>query len=92
MRLSTKALALAAALVWGIVCMGGVGLFNLIWPPYGEHFLITMSSIYPGYHATRSIGEVMVGAGYGVVDGGVGGLLFAWIYNFFTADNASQKK
>ena len=83
MRLSAMALAITGAIVWGVYGMGGTALLNLIWPPYGEHFLITMSSVYPGYHATRSIGEVLVGAGYGAVDGAVGGLLFGWIYNFF---------
>ena len=82
MRLSAMALAVTGAIVWGIYVMGGTALLNLIWPPYGEHFLITMSSVYPGYHATRSIGEVLVGAGYGAVDGAVAGLLFGWIYNF----------
>jgi len=40
-----------------------------------------MSSVYPGYHATRSIAEVIVGTLYGVVDGLVGGAVFAWLYN-----------
>jgi len=42
-----------------------------------------MSSVYPGYHATRSIVEVIVGTLYGVVDGLVGGAGFAWLYNRF---------
>ena len=35
--------------------MLGMGLANLIWANYGQQFLQTMSSVYPGYHATRSI-------------------------------------
>ena len=85
MQLSTKAFTIACALLWGVLVMGGTGLMNLIFPPYGEHFLLTMSSLYPGYHATRSIGEVLVGTGYGVTDAAVGGFLFAWVYNYFTA-------
>ena len=81
MRLSTKALAIACAILWGGLAMGGTGILNLIWPSYGEPFLITMSSVYPGYHATRSIADVLVGAGYGATDGAIGGFLFAWIYN-----------
>lgn len=42
-----------------------------------------MSSVYPGYHATRSVAEVVVGTLYGVVDGLVGGAVFAWLYNQF---------
>ena len=85
MKLSAPAFAITSAIIWGVYAMGGTGLLNLIWPPYGEHFLITMSSVYPGYHATRSIGEVLVGASYGAFDGAVGGALFAWTYNYFTA-------
>ncbi len=57
------------------------GLANLIWPSYGRDFLLVMASVYPGYHATRSFGEVVVGALYGLVDGGVGGAVVAWLYN-----------
>jgi hypothetical protein len=56
---------------------------NLIFPPYGEHFLTTMTSVYPGYHATRSIGDLLVGVCYGVTDGAVAGALLAWAYNYF---------
>jgi len=83
MRLSVKALAIAAALLWGVGAMFLTGLMNLIAPPFGEHFLLTMSSVYPGYHATRTLADVLVGTGYGLVDGGVCGLLFAWLYNTF---------
>jgi len=83
MKISAKAMAITGAILLGGYAMGGTGLLNLIWPPYGEHFLITMSSVYPGYHATRTIGDVLVGACYGAVDGAVAGLLLAWIYNYF---------
>jgi hypothetical protein len=83
MRLSAKAMAMAGALVWGGYGMLGSGILNLIWPPYGEHFLLTMSSVYPGYHATHAIGDVLVGACYGALDGAVIGLLLAWAYNYF---------
>ena len=85
MRLSVKAMAIAGAIVLGGYAMGGTGLMNLIFPPYGEHFLMTMTSVYPGYHATRSIGDVLVGACYGATDGAVAGALVAWTYNWFAA-------
>jgi len=70
------------AVLWG----GGllfVGLVNLASPSYGTNFLAGVSSVYPGFHATRTFGDVLVGTGYGVVDGGIGGLVFAWLYNIF---------
>ncbi len=80
MKFDIKALALASAILWGL-SMLVMGLANLIWGNYGQQFLQTMSSVYPGYHATRSIGEVIVGTLYGVVDGLAGGAVFAWLYN-----------
>lgn len=82
MRLSAKAIAIATAITWGggILC---VGLVNLAAPSYGASFLQAVSSIYPGYHNSRHFLDVLVGTGYGLVDGGVGGWIFAWIYNCF---------
>ena len=83
MKISTKAMAITGAILLGGFAMGGTALLNLIFPPYGEHFLLTMSSVFPGYHATRAIGDVLVGVCYGATDGAVGGFLFAWVYNYF---------
>ena len=82
MKFSVKGLALASGILWG-VAMLGMGLVNLVWGSYGQQFLQTMSSVYPGYHATRSVVEVIVGTLYGVVDGVIGGAVFAWLYNQF---------
>jgi len=81
MKFNIKALALASAILWG-VAMLLMSLANLIWGSYGQ-FLQIMSSVYPGYHATRSIAQVIVGTLYGVGDGLVGGAVFAWLYNQF---------
>ncbi|MGB8114042.1 MAG: hypothetical protein WCF22_09715 [Candidatus Sulfotelmatobacter sp.] len=61
--------------------MLGVGLANLIWGSYGQQFLQTMASVYFGYHATRSIAEVIVETLYGAVDGLIAGAVFARLYN-----------
>lgn len=82
MKLSITALTYAAAIVWGL-CVLLVGVANLLWPPYGAAFLDLMRSIYPGYKATASFGNVIVGTLYAVVDGAIGGALFAWLYNIF---------
>ena len=85
MRLSPKALAIAGAVVWGGYGMLLTGILHLLLPRYGEHFLLTMTSIYPGYHAARYWADVLVGAGYGIVDGAIAGLLIAWTYNLFAS-------
>jgi hypothetical protein len=82
MKLSVKGLALASAILWGFAMLG-MGVANLIWSGYGQQFLQTMASVYFGYHATRSIAEVIVGTLYGFVDGLIAGAGLAWLYNQF---------
>jgi hypothetical protein len=83
MKLNIKAMSFAWALMWGILAVFGVGMLNVVWPSYGREFLQVVASIYPGYHATPSYGQVVVGTLYALVDGAVGGAIFAWLYNRF---------
>jgi hypothetical protein len=87
MKFNIKALALTSAILWGLAMLV-MGVANLIWGNYGQQFLQTMSSVYPGYHATRSIAEVVIGTIYGTVDGLIGGAVFAWLYNQFARPGA----
>jgi hypothetical protein len=82
MKFNTKVLALASSVLWGFVMLA-VGETNLIAGHYGQQFLQAMSSVYPGYHDTRSIAEVIVGTVYGLCDGFIGGAVIAWLYNHF---------
>ena len=82
MKLDVKTVAVVLALAWGILGMFVTGLANLIWPGYGQAFLDVMASLYPGYTATASFGQVIIGALYGILDGAVAGAVFAWLYNF----------
>jgi hypothetical protein len=85
MKLSIKAMAMTSAVVWGGAVLT-VGVANIIRPKYGKEFLRVVASIYPGYHARPTLGNVAIGTAYGVVDGAVGGALCAWLYNCFVAD------
>lgn len=82
MRLNLKAFAVSAGILWALVVFL-VGVLNPIWPGYGLVFLQLVASIYPGYDATSSFGEVIVGTLYALVDGAATGLLFCWLYNLF---------
>jgi hypothetical protein len=82
MRLSAKALAITSGLLWG-GCLFLVGLINLAAPSYGADFLRGMGSIYPGFYHSRTFADVLLGTLYGLVDGGVAGVLFGWLYNYF---------
>jgi len=80
MKFSEKALALTCGILWG-ASMLIMGLVNILWSGYGQDFLKLMASIYPGYHASGSVAQLVVGTVYGTVDGLIGGFIFAWVYN-----------
>ncbi len=82
MALSIRALTIVAALLWGGSFLF-FGLVNLAFPTYGAEFLRMASSIDPGFHATRTLGDVIIGTLYALCDGAVTGLLFGWLYNGF---------
>jgi hypothetical protein len=82
MQLSVKALSIVFGLLWG-GAMLAVGLANLAVPSYGMAFLQWTSSIYPGFHASHTFSDVLVGTGYALVDGAFGGFFLGWLYNFF---------
>ena len=81
MQLSLKALTIATAVLWGGAVLF-TALVNLAVPSYGTECLKLMSSVYPGFHFSRTFGDLLVGTCYGLVDGGIAGFLFGWLYNF----------
>ena len=91
MKLSVRAMVLTIGILWG----GAVfitGLANLAWNEYGIEFLKVVASIYPGYKASGSFGDVITGTLYALVDGGVCGLILAWLYNRFTGKGKESKR
>jgi len=83
MRLSVKALAITMGILWG-GCMLLVGIINLAAPAYGLDFLRGMGSVYPGFFASRTFGDALLGAVYGFVDGAIAGWLLGLLYNWFS--------
>ena len=79
-KLSVKSFAFAAAIIWGLGVLI-VGVVNCFSPGYGGEFLRVISSIYPGYDASPAVGSVIIGTLYALLDGAIGGLVFAWLYN-----------
>ena len=73
------ALAAAFGIVWSLIALG-VGTANLRWPDYGVAFLQLLASIYPGYDAARTPGQVAVLAGYSLVDGAILAYAIGWLY------------
>ncbi|HUC52630.1 MAG TPA: hypothetical protein VMR90_01195 [Candidatus Cybelea sp.] len=60
MRLSLKAMSLAAGVLWGGAILG-VGLINMADPSYGMNFIQLTSSVYPWFHASRTMANVLYG-------------------------------
>ena len=42
------------------------------------------SSVYPWFHASRSVGNVIIGTVDRLIDGAIAGLIFALLYNAVT--------
>jgi hypothetical protein len=80
MKLSAKSLALTLGLLWG-GAMLILGVLNMVIPPYGADILIVMGSVYPGIYGAGTLSEALLGAAYGAIDGALGGVLIAWLYN-----------
>lgn len=83
MRFNVIALSTTSALIWGGAILV-VATANLMWPDYGRAFLELAAAIYPGYQPGLSIGSIMTGTLYGLVDGAIGGAVFAWLYNLLS--------
>ncbi len=80
MKLSVRAISITMGLLWA-ASMLVVGIINLAAPGYGGDFLRMMSSVWPGFHDSRTWASVVIGTLYGFADGAIGGLIFAWIYD-----------
>jgi hypothetical protein len=91
MQLNLKALSLVAG-IFTAASVLLVGVVNLFGSGYGVAFLKIMASIYPGYDAAGTIGDLIVGTLYGLVDGLVCGWIFGWLYNRLTSMRPGARK
>ena len=77
MKLNVKAFAFTCAIIWGL------GMFLMTWwviifeGAWGDATIL--AHIYRGY-TMSPLGSV-IGLLWGLVDGFIGGLVFAWLYN-----------
>ncbi len=88
MKLNVIAFALACGLVWGL------GLFLLTWwiiALDGATGQITfIERIYRGYDISP-IGSI-IGLIWALIDGTIGGAIFAWLYNLIAAFTSNKKE
>jgi hypothetical protein len=77
MKLSVKALALTAGILWGAsVCLATLWLLVM---GYDGRLISQLDHFYVGY--TFSAAGAFVGLVWGFVDGALLGAIFAWLYN-----------
>ena len=81
MKLNIKAFGLTCGLLWGLGVLGLTWWIILFEGP--THDLMVLGHLYRGYDISPT--GSLIGAAYGLVDGGVGGAIFAWLYNVFSA-------
>jgi ABC-type nitrate/sulfonate/bicarbonate transport system permease component len=91
MRVSLKAITLSSAILWGLAMLL-VGMIHMADPSYGGAFLRIMSSVYPGADTAPTLWRVLLGTLYGIVDGGVAGFLFGWLYSMFVGGTTAFSK
>ena len=66
------------------------GLANKIGSGYGAGFLGLLATLYPGYDASGTLGDLVVGTLYALADGAVFGLLFGLLYNRFLGQGVME--
>ncbi len=87
MKLNVKAFGLTCGLVWGIA------IFLLVWwiilLDGATGFPTPIARVYRGF-SISPLGS-LVGLAWGFADGLIGGLIFAWLYNFIAARSTPSK-
>jgi hypothetical protein len=74
----------AATITGGVgfaIALGACGLLNIAFDGYAQPLLELMASVYPGYDASGTIGDLIIGCLYAVVDGCIAGCGLALLYN-----------
>lgn len=79
MKLNPNKIGLVCGLLWGGF-LTFLTIIAVLFPPYGKAFIEVIASVYPGY--TISWTGAAIGLIYGFIDWYIGGVIFAWLYNY----------
>ena len=82
LRLKPCALALAAAILWGLGC-GVLGVITIYTETYGHRIVELLGNVSWGYKPASWLGA-LIGLLWAFLDGFVGTLILVWLYNGFT--------
>jgi len=77
-KIDIRSLGLALGTSWavGVLLIGSMGRFG-----WGTPLADLLASVYIGFGST--LPGLIVGALWGFVDGFLGGIIIAWLYNYF---------
>jgi hypothetical protein len=53
--------------------------------------LKVIASLYPGFNAEGSFGDVIIGTLYALVDGAACGFAFGWVHNLFVGKRSTTQ-
>ncbi len=84
----------AAAITLGVgfaIALGLSGILNMLFEGYGQAFLDLMASVYPGYKASGSAGDLVIGCFYATTDGIIAGGGLALLYNLASSIGKKTK-
>ncbi len=86
-KLHVLSFGLALGIVWSL----SVFILGLLaMTGYGAEFVKLIGSMYIGYTAT--IGGSFIGLAYGFIDMFIGGVIIAWLYNYFSRKTCKSCK
>jgi hypothetical protein len=85
MKLSAKALGLSLGIIFGLSVF--ITTILAIYTGYLQHWAELLLGVYPYYEL--SLQGAIAGLIWGFLDGLIGGVILAWIYNTFAPGNAS---
>ena len=91
MKLSVKGLTIAGAIAFALGMLV-VEILNRISPGFAGESLNIMASVYPGYKASGTCLDVIVGTLYALVDGAICGFVFALLYNAFVGKAPKRRR
>ncbi len=86
-KLNPIALGVTLGILWGFAVLF-VGVLNRYFSGYGYEFLRLIASFYPGYRAQSGLTNLPIGVVWALVDGFIGGVLVAWLYNLISKKRA----
>ena len=80
-------MALTIGILWGANFLL-IGILLQFFPNYGETWIQLWADVYPFYEGNGEVLDTLIGTVFGLIDGILGGAVFAWLYNRITPNHS----